>query len=71
MNCINEFTCSLVFGEFHQSEVPERDGWTVSQSIPGVSPTSLQVGSSCILLFFINLFIFGCVGSSLLCAGFL
>lgn len=29
MNCINEFTCSLVFGEFHQSEVPERDGWTV------------------------------------------
>lgn len=51
MNCINEFSCSLVPGEFHQSEVPEKDGWTgrVSQGIPSVSPSRLKVGSSWIL----------------------
>lgn len=27
-NCISEFSCSLVPGEFHQSEVPEKDGST-------------------------------------------
>lgn len=51
MNCISEFSCSLVPGEFHQSEVPEKDGSTgrvseYSQCFPYQAVSWQQLHSS-------------------------